>query len=169
MAATAAPACFVLSACDELLLAPGWLFANVNLPQPLLLISQSCWIPLGAVTRGGKVPFPSEMLGLALGWSSVPIPSLWLLSGSSFPHLELCSGPAVSRFYHLPVFSRCSADWAVPSAWPSSAPVPDWGEWCCWQSCFRLCWWRAQLPKCDLGSHPSLRHACAHTRLLLPH
>lgn len=84
MAATAAPACFVLSACEELLLAPGWLFANVNLPQPLLLISQSCWIPLGAVTRGGKVPFSSERVALALGWSSVPIPSLWLLSGSPF-------------------------------------------------------------------------------------
>lgn len=41
MAATAAPACFVLGACDELLLAPGWLLADGNLPQPLLLISQS--------------------------------------------------------------------------------------------------------------------------------
>lgn len=79
MAATAAPACFVLGACDELLLAPGWLLADGNLPQPLLLISQSCWIPLGAATPGGKVPFPTER---GLGGNSVPIPNLWLLLSS---------------------------------------------------------------------------------------
>lgn len=30
--AAAVPACFALNACNESLLAPGWLFANVNLP-----------------------------------------------------------------------------------------------------------------------------------------
>lgn len=65
MVAAAVPACFALSARNELLLAPGWLFANVNLLQTLLFISQSCWIPLGAVAHKGKVwgsrqvPFPS--------------------------------------------------------------------------------------------------------------
>lgn len=63
--AAAVPACFALNACNELLLAPGWLFANVNLPQTLLLVTQSHQIPLGAVAHGGKVwgshqaPFPS--------------------------------------------------------------------------------------------------------------
>lgn len=55
MVAAAALACFALSVCTELLLAPGWLFANVNLPQPLLLINRSHWIPLRAVAHGGKV------------------------------------------------------------------------------------------------------------------
>jgi len=55
MVAAAVPACFALRACNELLLAPGWLFANVNLLQTLLLITQSHWISLGAVACRGKV------------------------------------------------------------------------------------------------------------------
>lgn len=39
--ATAEPTCFASSACNEMLLAPGWLFANVNVLQTLLLITQS--------------------------------------------------------------------------------------------------------------------------------
>ena len=53
--AAAVPACFALSACNESLLASGWLFASVNLLQALLLTTQSRWIPLGAAARGGKV------------------------------------------------------------------------------------------------------------------
>lgn len=105
------PACFVLSACDELLLAPGWLFANGNVPQRLLLISQSCWVPLGAVTRRGKVPFPSDWVGLALGRSSVPIPSLSLLPGSPLLHLQLCCILILSSatFFSLPSSAHCVA------------------------------------------------------------
>lgn len=55
MVATAVPAYFALSAFNELLLAPGWLFANVSLLQTLLLITQSHWIALGAAAHGGKV------------------------------------------------------------------------------------------------------------------
>lgn len=49
MVVVAVPACFASSACNELPLAPGWLFANVNLLQTLLLITLCCRIPLGAV------------------------------------------------------------------------------------------------------------------------
>lgn len=120
--AMAAPACFVLSARDKLLLAPARLFANVNLPQPLLLISQSCWIPLGAVTPGGKVPCPSGRSGLRQELCAHPQS---LLSGSPFLHPELCC-----------ILILSSASFFLL---PSSTPVANWGEWCCWQSSFRLC------------------------------